>query len=302
MRANTDERTKAEDPKALLRRVAELEKQLKERPELKAVKTGPVKVEKIVVPAIGKQAQAGLTKATGQLRRMIAKLQTSQRELDDTLVAVDRRVGTLIQTIEHATNPGGGRPTALATGTSLPVRRPGQATAPTPPRTGAGNGAGAPLRAGALRILRELAARHPAGYSRTQVGALTGFAPSGGTFPTYLGDLRRSSYIEERAGLVYAAPAAFDLLGADIPAAPTTHEDIMDMWRRALRAGAYRMLETVVANNEHGIERHALAVSVGMEVTGGTFNTYLGDLRRNGLVTEDRGILIATDILWPEGK
>jgi len=72
--------------------------------------------------------------------------------------------------------------------------------------------------------------------------------------------------------------------------------------RKALRAGAYRMLDVIVAHKEIGIDRRMLAEHVGMEVTGGTFTTYLGDLRRNGLAVEERGLLVATDILWPEGK
>ena len=31
----------------------------------------------------------------------------------------------------------------------------------------------------------------------------------------------------------------------------------------------------------------------------GTFGQYLGMLRRNSLVTEQHGVFIATDILWP---
>lgn len=157
------------------------------------------------------------------------------------------------------------------------------------------------LRAGAVRILQQLAARAPAGYSRAQVGALTGFAPKGGTFNTYLGDLRRGGYMEEREGLVYATDAGIQHLGAEIPPTPTSHEEAMALWRGALRAGAFRMLEVVVSAGKAGIGREAIAEAVGMERKGGTFNTYLGDLRRNGLITESRGVAVANDILFPNG-
>ena len=157
------------------------------------------------------------------------------------------------------------------------------------------------LRAGAVRILQELAARSPAGYTRAQVGTLTGFAPKGGTFGTYLGDLRRGGFIEERAGLVFATTAGIEHLGADVPAAPTSHEDAMAIWRKALRAGAFRMLEAIVDAGQDGMDRASLASVVGMEKAGGTFGTYLGDLRRNGLITETRGVAVANDILFPGG-
>ncbi|MDQ3562699.1 MAG: hypothetical protein M3436_00690 [Pseudomonadota bacterium] len=155
------------------------------------------------------------------------------------------------------------------------------------------------LRAGAVRILRELAARYPAGYSRPQVGVLTRFTHTGGTFQTYLGDLRRAGYIEEIDGLIYATQAGIESVGADIPQAPTSHAEAMAMWRGALRAGAFRMLEAVVAAGKHGLYRETIAEAVNMEKTGGTFSTYLGDLRRNGLITERGGIAIANDILFP---
>lgn len=159
---------------------------------------------------------------------------------------------------------------------------------------------GTNLRSGAVRILQELATRMPAGYSRAQVGGLTGFAHNGGTFKTYMSDLKRAGYIEERGDMVFATEPGVQSLGGNVPAAPTSHRDAMSMWRKALRSGAYQMLEQVVAADKAGISRNNLAAAVGMEAGGGTFKTYISDMRRNGLVTENDGVLIANDILFPE--
>ena len=158
------------------------------------------------------------------------------------------------------------------------------------------------LRAGATRILQELAARAPAGYSRAQVGALTQFSPKGGTFNTYLGDLRRGAFIEERGGLVYATEHGITSLGDRVPTKPTSHGDAMGLWRKALRAGAFAMLEAIVAAGASGLARSEVADAVGMQASGGTFNTYLGDLRRNGLIVERDKRCVANDILFPERK
>lgn len=155
------------------------------------------------------------------------------------------------------------------------------------------------LRKGALRILAELCARHPAGYSHAQVGALTRFSPNGGTFRTYMSDLRREGVIEERGGLIYASEKGILLMGDSIPAKPTTHQEAMRQWQTALRAGAYRMLEVVVDEGIMGIDRSDLATSVSMEENGGTFRTYLSDLKRNGLIRSSRSRLFANDILFP---
>lgn len=156
------------------------------------------------------------------------------------------------------------------------------------------------LRSGAVRILQELAARSPAGYSKPQVGALTKFSHKGGTFNTYLSDLRRAGYLEERGGLLFASEAGILSLGDKLPSKPTTHADVMAMWRGALRAGAFSMLETIVAAGARGIARRDIAEAVGMTASGGTFNTYLSDLRRNGLMTDEGGHCRANDILFPE--
>lgn len=156
------------------------------------------------------------------------------------------------------------------------------------------------LRAGAVRILQELAARSPAGYTLAQVGGLTQFSVKGGTFRTYLGDLRRGGFIEERGNLVFASEHGITSLGDRVPEAPTTHDAAMALWRRALRAGAHLMLERVVAAGADGIDTEALADSVDMQSSGGTFRTYLGDLRRNGLIATHDGRAVANDILWPE--
>ncbi len=156
------------------------------------------------------------------------------------------------------------------------------------------------LRSGAIKILKELAARNPAGYSKSQVGALTGYSVKGGTFGTYMSDLRRNGLIEERNGLIHATDNGIIYLGNDIPLAPKTHVEMMQQWRTALRSGAYKMLEVIVFSSEQGIEREDLALQVNMTASGGTFGTYLSDLKRNGLIAVQNQNLTANNILFPD--
>ena len=160
------------------------------------------------------------------------------------------------------------------------------------------------LRAGAVRILQQVAARSPAGYSRSQVAVLTGFSPRGGTFNTYLGNLRKAGFIREdgsgKSAIVYVTELGITHLGDDIPDTPTSHDEAMAMWSKALRAGCYQMLQAIVTAGDDGIDREDLAAAVEMTVSGGTFNTYLGVLRRNGLIIETGKVSKANDILFPE--
>ena len=156
------------------------------------------------------------------------------------------------------------------------------------------------LRKGAIRILKELASRYPAGYSKPQVGALTKFSHKGGTFSTYMSDLRRNGFIEDRNGLIYCTDSGVEALGDQVPDTPTTHDEVMAQWSKALRAGAYRMLQAIVDAGSGGIDKESIAINVGMSDGGGTFSTYLSDLNRNGLTTRSNGLIIANDILFPE--
>lgn len=168
--------------------------------------------------------------------------------------------------------------------------------------TGAGpDGSRGPLeglRAGARRIVAELVRRAPATWTRPQLGALTRFSHRGGTFQTYLGELKRAGLVVEEHGAVAATQLAIEILGDDTEP-PRTHADLMAMWREALRAGNYRMLEAVVEAGPDGITRDELAGVIEMTASGGTFGTYLGILRRNGLVIVHGDRVIATEVLWP---
>ena len=155
------------------------------------------------------------------------------------------------------------------------------------------------LRSGAVRILRELVSRFPAGYTRSQVGTLTRFAPRGGTFGAYISDLRRADLIEERDDMFFATEAGAAYLGDDMPTAPTSHDEALSLWRKALRKGAYGILEIIIAAGQNGIERDEIAARINMAMKGGTFGAYLGDLCRNGLVRKDGDTFTACDILFP---
>lgn len=265
--------------------------------ELKTVETLTAEVTKLrrelTIAQKAKPAAQLIGHTDAQVQALIAAERTnSQRELAKLTVPLAKIRDLVSQ--------------ALGEGFDAMAREPAQTPVARAPRQREAAVAPAPrgsiegIRAGAVRILQELAARYPAGYSRPQVGALTQFAHKGGTFTTYIGDLRRSGFIEERGGLTYATQAGIEALGDQVPTAPTSHADAMTLWRKALRAGAFAMLEHVVHCGIAGIGRADLAANVGMTASGGTFTTYLGDLRRNGLITERDKRCFANDILFPE--
>ena len=158
------------------------------------------------------------------------------------------------------------------------------------------------LRKGALRILQELSARYPAGYTRAQIATLTRFSSKSGTFSAYLSDLRRGGYIDQRDNLIFCSDEGITRVGDSKPSQPTTHDEVMTLWRGALREGAYKILQLIVGYGVTGVERLVISEMVGMSYTSGTFSAYLSDLVRNGLVTKNGGRYVASEMLFPERK
>ncbi len=178
-----------------------------------------------------------------------------------------------------------------------PARRPAQPTAETRSHPDTGD---VHLKAGARRILETLARHHPMRMTRAQLGTLAKFKVTGGTFTTYWSQINRLGYVDESGGDIGLTDAGLDYVG-HVPAAPATTEELLDMWRGALKAGARAMLDELVSAYPEELSKEDLAERVEMTASGGTFTTYLSTLRRNGLVDVDSGMVRASDTLFLAG-
>ena len=160
------------------------------------------------------------------------------------------------------------------------------------------DGEGPALRAGARRMLEVLARQHPMRVTRAQLGTLTRMKHTGGTFGTYLSDLRRNGYIEQGSDGMFGATAAGFAASGIVAPMPLTKAEVVEQWRQVLREGARRMLDEVLVTPA-GLSRSELAERVGMVQSGGTFGTYLSDIRKTGLVEERDGVWTATELVRP---
>lgn len=150
-----------------------------------------------------------------------------------------------------------------------------------------------------LRILRVLAARSPARFTKAQWATLAGMKRTGGTWQTYVSRLRQAGYIEERDGLFGLTGAGAKAAGhVSRPSAGTVIED----WKIALGSGPSKMIDQLVAAHPHGMDRANLADRVGMTAGGGTFQTYLSRLKSNGLIDVDKRRIKATETLFIDGR
>lgn len=267
------EQAEADDPTKLRRRIADLERQLPAAQQA----TPATEVVEVERPVLSDEHLDGLRQAIDAVDGTADALRT----IVDDLVAGMREAIRATKSADRAIERGA----ALRTSRRAAPRTAAAVTAP----------AGAPadadpavkLKAGARRMLKALASPPGIRLTRTQVGTLAGLAHTGGTFTTYYGELRRRGLIVEDGDDVIITDAGLDALGDEMPDVPATVADVVAMWRPHLKGGARRMLDVLVDAYPDTLNRDQLGVAVEIEPTGGTFSTYLGTLRRNGLADVD---------------
>lgn len=150
---------------------------------------------------------------------------------------------------------------------------------------------------GAQRILELLASRYPMTFTKKQVASLTGMSPKSGTFGTYMSKLRTEGLIEYDGNQVNITKSGRKAVG-NVKNAPQTTEEVIEMWRGNLTGGARRMFDHLVEIYPKTISRDDLGEAVEMSAGSGTFGTYMSHLKRNGLVAIESGALKANDDLF----
>ena len=285
------EKAKADDPTALRTRIRDLERDLvKERADNS--KSIPVieRVE-IPVPMIEPETLATIAASMAQLEALVASIHEAANVLAGQ--AMDIKGG-------------------MAAVRIIPVPRTSVVLPPfrssprvVPPRVvsvgvdvDAVEAETAALKAGARRMLDQLARHHPIKVTRSQWATLVQMKKTGGTFLTYLSTLKRAGYVVEADGFVTITDAGFGVAGEDSrTGTPMTGDEVRDMWRSKLKAGARAMLDVLIETYPNGVPRHELASRIEMAPTGGTFLTYLSTLRRNGLADVSDGYVAATPVV-----
>jgi hypothetical protein len=273
--ADTIERAKADDPKELRKQVRLLQIELAKHPTETKVETVTERVEVPMLTVIERDHLERVIKASDQVRDAMDAVLPVVQGILGRRPEMERSAPTPRLTVQRA-------PRAVVTRERVP------------------SGEDAPLRRGERKMLEILARHHPMRVTRAQLATLSGFTASGGTFGTYFGTIKRQGFIEEQSGIVEITEAGLDYVGV-VPAVPMSTEEVIQTWRQALRAGERSMLDVLVAAYPNAVTRDDLAEQTGFTVSGGTFGTYLGTLRRNGLAETNGGDVRAGNALFLEG-
>lgn len=265
--AATIARAEQEDPAALRRQIATLERALRDQPTTPAASV----VERIEVPVISSQQLARLDELEQTLARSLVPLRAAVdtlhgalSEMTDTLHSARRELRALCDTALAAPHQPAVPTPTVPSGT---VRIAGT----TPPQ----------LSSGARKVLTVLA-QYPQGRTKTQVALMTGYAVSGVGYNTILSALRSRGLIVGSDTLTIT-PAGLSALGTQIQRLPTGRA-LLEQWLAKLTKAERAVLTALVEAYPATLSKGTLGQVTGYEPTGGGFNNALSRLRTLELI------------------
>jgi len=309
-------KAEANDPKALKKRCAELESQLGRLVQAHSkdsAKAPVTKTETVVkeVPVLSDSEKAMLERNIAKAEKLGEKLTEVWKGLQSEMLAYSVSLNNMA-TVARA---------RLATVKTVTGRydsfRPNLANGPKTRQEGQTANFGriypkarTPVAEGELRfpkgareMLKALACRNAtyetdAVLSKVQMATLAGMSSSSGTFNTYLSSLRTADFIGESRDGVFITSLGLKFLGDDVPDAPTTTEELMNLWNSKFSGKTKDMLRELVGRHPDWLSKEELGEVVGISPSSGTFNTYLSSLRSNGLIDSEKGQVRASDNLF----
>lgn len=286
--AATIERAKADDPKMLRKQIADLTKQLAAAANPKTPTAKEVRVE---VPVISAAEIRQLEQAVDRSVKLVEKL--------EALGAVQGLLGSLVarvQSFARDAKPPSAHEVAMVAGvktTNGTYRRIDHTEAAKKIFDGSIGRAlipcmnaladGDKIPSGAQLMLLAIARTYPNPTTRAQVAVLTGIRPSGSTFRTYIGMLRRLELVAGGDGALVLTSKGSEKLG-NIAPPPSDHASLLAMWREKIPSGAGFILAELASAYPDAMDRDEVGKRLNIEPTGSTMRTYLGLLRRIGVV------------------
>jgi len=244
---------------------------------------------------------------TEALRGRVAELEEQLRETEASQQRVLADLETAHQALEAVrVAVGGPWPVSVTSAKDVdalmpnnpPIARAAKALLATPPSNGPTVFVATPttrvqigdLGAGPSALLRTLARMRRA-LTRSQLGAISGYTATGGTFQKYLGILRGEGLVEVLGDTV-AITSEGKRKAGNVGAAPTSSE-VLGIWRSSLDGGPRKLLDALVDAHPRGLSRDRLGQLTGYEASGGTFQKYLGIVKGVDLAIVSRDVVRA---------
>ncbi len=282
------EKAERDDPHALRRRIADLERQLKSGPKIASVvaKTKELRIE---VPVIKAREAQRIERAAKAISEALPALAESAENLRKALGMKPNPVPVHVPNV----GVGGFRRAPKA---NVPERGAGSSPAASTSRQTGDVKLGRPHR----KILTVLA-QYPEGRTITQVALLTAYAVGGGAFRNPLSALRSAGYITGD-GTLFITPDGQLALGEWEPL-PAPGPDLLDYWMGRL-SGPEKEIVRVLAEvwpksltPEEIAERTTSSKGTPYDPEGGAFRNPLSRLRTLELVKGRGEMKLSSDLM-----
>jgi hypothetical protein len=261
------EKAKADDPRALRQRIAQLERELAKKA------AGPVTME-VQVERIPEHVLADVREALETLAKV---RDTHSRIRADLMAQVDEMAAAaeeIARTIASSPEPTR-RPQA--------VRKPVDARPPADPSNNGLRAWPTPARQRILNSLAELESIGVPAAPKTQLALWAGASPKSSGYTNNLGALRTAGLLH------YPSPGVVQLTAegrqaADSTLATPTLDGLHDRVRELLPPSRWRIIEALIDTYPEPIEKPILAERVGVSASSSGYTNNLGALRSLGLI------------------
>lgn len=291
--AAVTEKAEQEDPKALRRRIAELERARRTAPakaddgrlaaenrELRAqlAEASSREPERIEIPVLAPGDVAGIEQVIAAIRDLTPSLEAEAARLESAISRASAR---------KPPAPIAPKP-ARVRRAQAPAFAPAQAAVPD-------EAADATIRLGkAHRAILAVLAQFPDGRDKRPVAMLAGYSAKAGHFGNALGELRRASLIEPGMPLRITS-AGIEALGPDWEPLPSGPE-LIDYWMGQLGRAEREVFRALLDVFPGTLTKAELAERTGYSASAGHFGNALGRLRTLELIT-GRGEMRADETL-----
>ncbi|MGJ0508952.1 MAG: hypothetical protein ACR652_17865 [Methylocystis sp.] len=277
--ASLEEEQKANDPRALKARVAELERKLAQA-TYQMPPAWPDQREDV------KRLSEELAATTEALERLTASAKELERRQKKALAALSG---------EQIEFPGAPERKPATKVIAPPIARPApMRQEPATQRDPTG------LRQSHQKVLDSLAWWKAAGFptvERRRACIMAGYSPKASTFGVYISELTRDGLVVvPEPGRLALTPSGEALASAPDMTSPAA---ILDAAREQLSPAEIRLFNEIVGDYPKWVSRHDLADRVGLSRTASTLGVYLSKIGSFDFIETGRGQVRAADWLFP---
>lgn len=279
--AATVEKAKADDPRTLRGRIADLERQLAAAVAAPPAPADPITVE---VPVITDLMLNALLEASAALASSAQAVTNSTHEITGAIAEARNAAKPL------PARPGEPPVASASRPPVVPVAS--ERVRPTASNPSSGGALSKPQRA----ILIALAQYHPATRNRNQVALLSQYSGRSGHFSNALSALRTAGYMTGKSDLAIT-DEGLSALGEFEPM--PTGEDLRTWWctNKSLLGGVHRLILTALVEvYPNGLDKDKLGEVTGYSSVSGHFSNALSKLRSLDLITRDYPVRASSDL------